>query len=67
MQNKKESESIFRKTWKTSFWSHFGPIPIWPENLKRGYFPKNQWVDFTILCYCNFPQNIENIPRIDFS
>ena len=31
-------ESISQKTWKASFWTHFGPW--WPENIKTRFFPK---------------------------
>ena len=31
--------TIFHKTWKTSYWAHFGPF--WPKNVKQDFHKKN--------------------------
>ena len=45
-------ESISHKTWKASFWTHFGPW--WPKNIKTRFFPKKIIeVNFKTLSRCN--------------
>ena len=39
-KSKKNLATIFHKTWKTSFWAHFGSL--WPKNPKTRFYSKRQ-------------------------
>ena len=39
-KSEKNLASIFHKTWKTSFWAHFGSL--WPKNPKTRFYSKRQ-------------------------
>ena len=56
--------SIFDKTWKTSFLTHW-PLLLWKPQNKIKVNVSYSFVK--TLCWCNFMQKIRKIPCVDFS
>ena len=56
--------SIFYKTWKTSFWTHF--CPFWPETLKQYLSNIIFYFNFTTWCCCNFREKLRKFYKSIF-